>query len=73
MLGFLPRAIFAPYRLRFCHSEEINSGKFFSRRNKIAAAKQTPKIQRKALGTAEKLQHYRVCLFFRRLERVEYT
>ena len=68
MLGFLPRAIFAPYRLRLCHREEINLGKFFRRRNKDTAAKQTPRIQRKALGTAEKLRHYRVYLFFSRSE-----
>ncbi len=54
MLGFLPRASSAPYRLRFCHSDEIITCKFFRRRNKIAAGKQTPRIQRKALGTAEK-------------------
>ena len=68
MLGFLPRASFAPYRLRFCHSDEINAWKFFRRRNEIAAVKQTPRIQRKAPGTAEKLRHYRVYLSISRSE-----
>ena len=71
MLGFLPSAIFAPYRLRFCRSDEINSGKIFRRRNKIAAAKQTPRMQRIAVGAAEKVLHNRVCVFFRRSEGVE--
>ena len=68
MLGFLPRTSFAPYRLRFCHSDEIFSWKFFRCRNKIAAAKQTPRIQRKAVGTAKKLRRYRVYSFFSRSE-----
>ena len=69
--GFPPSAIFVPYRLRFGVREEILARKFFRRRNKIAATKQTPRIKKTALGATEKLRHYRVCLFFRRSEGVE--